>query len=495
MHRSLLLIVLFITISAFVTTSGSTFYYTKTPPNPSYAVLGQDLRLHWEYYCSDPRCPELYAVVFGVPGRYFVFRDIPSGRINIFPFSGQNETIDNQYKGRVTLLENNTMVISSFKPVDAVTYTSKLLTHDGKNIQESLVAVKVAVAPKLNKSPPDKIIKLKEGDSISLDCTASGTPAPKVTWRKNGLILSNQSIYTITITTRYQYGNYTCEASNIAGKTAWQGQVQSQVLPEPEENVTTITTVSPPSAGSTVSTRQDKQPPPLLMIVGSVVGSILVLAIVLGLFLCLRRKKEQARKDVERNKPAKEVKVHYNSDECEALVSSNATREHAHEAAETPTLLPSHTYETTNDTWNTTSTSVNSETAIGLYSAIDNGVNDDVNPYASADHNPEITTSKDSIYASADSLASVQSTPGSHTYAQVDKTKKKKKRKPGELLYADLDHDDQPSSPQEHCSSPTPYADIQIPEIREYYNVPQMMTKNKQDSLYDTIQNPDDVHA
>ncbi|XP_048588890.1 uncharacterized protein LOC125572429 [Nematostella vectensis] len=164
------------------------------------------------------------------------------------------------------------------------------------------------------------------------------------------------------------------------------------------------------------------------MIVGSVVGAILVLAIVLGLFLCLWRKKEQARKDVEsKNKPAKEVKVHYNSDECEALVSGNATREHAHEAAETPTLLPSHTYETTNDTWNTTSTSVNSETAIGLYSAIDNGVNDDVNPYASADHNPEITTSKDSIYASADSLASVQSTPGSHTYAQVDKTKKKKK--------------------------------------------------------------------
>ncbi|EDO44780.1 predicted protein [Nematostella vectensis] len=244
MHRSLLLIVLFITISAFVTTSESTFYYTKTPPNPSYAVLGQDLRLHWEYYCSDPRCPELYAVVFGVPGRYFVFRDIPSGRINIFPFSGQNETIDNQYKGRVTLLENNTMVISSFKPVDAVTYTSKLLTHDGKNIQESLVAVKVAVAPKLNKSPPDKIIKLKEGDSISLDCTASGTPAPKVTWRKNGLILSNQSIYTITITTRYQYGNYTCEASNIAGKTAWQGQIQSQVFPAFHWNALPPTTVN-----------------------------------------------------------------------------------------------------------------------------------------------------------------------------------------------------------------------------------------------------------
>ncbi|EDO33495.1 predicted protein [Nematostella vectensis] len=120
-----------------------TFYYTKTPPNPLYAVLGQELRLHWEYYCSDPRCPELYAVVFGVPGRYFVFRDIPSGRINMFPFSGQNETIDNQYKGRVTLLGNNTMVILPFKPTDVVTFISKLLSHDGKIIQESLVTVKV----------------------------------------------------------------------------------------------------------------------------------------------------------------------------------------------------------------------------------------------------------------------------------------------------------------------------------------------------------------
>ena len=58
-----------------------------------------------------------------------------------------------------------------------------------------------------------------EGESVSLDCNATGNPAPTVTWTKDGnnSVLYQGERYTIDRITRQQAGRYICTAENGIG--------------------------------------------------------------------------------------------------------------------------------------------------------------------------------------------------------------------------------------------------------------------------------------
>ena len=58
-----------------------------------------------------------------------------------------------------------------------------------------------------------------EGESVSLDCNATGNPAPNVTWTKDGnnSVLYQGERYTIDNITRQQAGRYICTAENGIG--------------------------------------------------------------------------------------------------------------------------------------------------------------------------------------------------------------------------------------------------------------------------------------
>ena len=58
-----------------------------------------------------------------------------------------------------------------------------------------------------------------EGESVSLDCNATGIPAPNVTWTKDGnnSVLYQGERYTIDSITRQQAGRYICTAENGIG--------------------------------------------------------------------------------------------------------------------------------------------------------------------------------------------------------------------------------------------------------------------------------------
>ena len=58
-----------------------------------------------------------------------------------------------------------------------------------------------------------------EGQRVSLDCNATGNPAPNVTWTKDGnnSVLYQGERYTIDSITRQQAGRYICTAENGIG--------------------------------------------------------------------------------------------------------------------------------------------------------------------------------------------------------------------------------------------------------------------------------------
>ena len=56
-----------------------------------------------------------------------------------------------------------------------------------------------------------------EGDNLTLTCTASGMPQPKVSWIKLGGQRHNGHILAVTHINRTEAGKYKCEASNECG--------------------------------------------------------------------------------------------------------------------------------------------------------------------------------------------------------------------------------------------------------------------------------------
>ena len=75
-----------------------------------------------------------------------------------------------------------------------------------------------AEAPRI--SIPSVPASYKEGSSVNIGCTASGTPDPDVQWFRNG-IMKRSGIKTTFLTfisiNRTDAGRYTCRANNSAG--------------------------------------------------------------------------------------------------------------------------------------------------------------------------------------------------------------------------------------------------------------------------------------
>ena len=67
-----------------------------------------------------------------------------------------------------------------------------------------------------------------EGDNLSLTCTASGMPQPKVSWIKLGGQLHYGHMLEVTHINRTEAGNYKCEASNECGNATEMATIDVQ---------------------------------------------------------------------------------------------------------------------------------------------------------------------------------------------------------------------------------------------------------------------------
>ena len=67
-----------------------------------------------------------------------------------------------------------------------------------------------------------------EGDNLSLICTASGMPQPKVSWIKLGGQRHYRHMLEVTHINRTEAGKYKCEASNECGNATEMATINVQ---------------------------------------------------------------------------------------------------------------------------------------------------------------------------------------------------------------------------------------------------------------------------
>ncbi|KAK0404394.1 hypothetical protein QR680_017436 [Steinernema hermaphroditum] len=74
--------------------------------------------------------------------------------------------------------------------------------------------VSVLVPPKIDEG--ERVLKVKENGSVTLECIASGVPPPTVLWRRDGRVLASEPRLELREVETKDAGRYTCEARNEA---------------------------------------------------------------------------------------------------------------------------------------------------------------------------------------------------------------------------------------------------------------------------------------
>jgi hemicentin len=108
-------------------------------------------------------------------------------------------------------------------------YQAVIVTQTTQTIRTKIIRVVGQQAPVFTQAPP-KFIQIKTGEKLTIECTAKGHPTPKITWLRDGKILSNKdgfeiktdqttghSIFIIPQATTKDSGKYECKVENQYG--------------------------------------------------------------------------------------------------------------------------------------------------------------------------------------------------------------------------------------------------------------------------------------
>ncbi|XP_053409115.1 uncharacterized protein LOC123561484 isoform X2 [Mercenaria mercenaria] len=125
---------------------------------------------------------------------------------------------------RLTVLGNGTLVVSQVAMSDSGNYRCTAISSIG-NGESDIVQVEVKDPPRFIIRPDDTYIKTL-GQSVTMVCSAAGTPLPLITWRNketgtlqfDGRIQQTGGNLTIRSLQKSDHGVYECEASNEVRK-------------------------------------------------------------------------------------------------------------------------------------------------------------------------------------------------------------------------------------------------------------------------------------
>jgi hypothetical protein len=105
------------------------------------------------------------------------------------------------------------LVIANVRDTDAGEYTCQLTTW-GEPLLKQVLIVQLPPTVRAVKD----VIVAKSGDDVVLECVATGSPEPTISWKAKGQPLSVRgSTLTLEQVTHLQAGEFTCEASNGVG--------------------------------------------------------------------------------------------------------------------------------------------------------------------------------------------------------------------------------------------------------------------------------------
>ncbi|CAF3575459.1 unnamed protein product [Adineta steineri] len=118
-----------------------------------------------------------------------------------------------------------------------------IITSTAGTIRTKVIRVVGQQAPIFTQAPP-KFIQIKTGEKLTIECTAKGHPPPKITWLRDGKVLSNKdgfdikfdqttghSTFIIPQGTVKHSGKYECKVENQYGTHT--SEINIDVLPPP----------------------------------------------------------------------------------------------------------------------------------------------------------------------------------------------------------------------------------------------------------------------
>ena len=173
-----------------------------------------------------------------------------------------------EYKDRASVVMDeagSTLSIGIAKPGDAGLYKCSVAVRGDQ--PEVKHQVEVRVPPSID-SPASSLVEVEAGQTISLDCPASGSPPPNVTWARLGRKMpdGSENITSRTVifssASRKHEGLYQCTASNGQDREASiRVEVEVNYPPEIEISEVFVNTVQEQELVELVCTVQGRPTP------------------------------------------------------------------------------------------------------------------------------------------------------------------------------------------------------------------------------------------
>ncbi|GFY39753.1 receptor-type tyrosine-protein phosphatase S [Trichonephila inaurata madagascariensis] len=116
-------------------------------------------------------------------------------------------------------VNKTSLVISNIHPKDSGEYICQISTNPPLELSHSL---DVLYPPSVKPHPRDGLITVKEGETVTLKCNATGNPKPSITWKHAGKHYDNGdgTVFHITNAEIDDSGEYECTADNSVGEPA-----------------------------------------------------------------------------------------------------------------------------------------------------------------------------------------------------------------------------------------------------------------------------------